>query len=212
MWIAYWGETMASNKKKNRYKRQTRNREQIDKILIVCEGTETEPNYFKAFSQKNISLDVRGIGFNTLSLVEEAIKIKTNAKTRYNQIWCVFDRDKGVHLAKNFNQAFVTARQNQIKIAYTNDAFELWFLLHFDYITAALNRDEYNEKLSKATRLNSKYEKNDPNMYKTLKNKQKTAIRNAKKLYATYRRNRNPEKNDPSTTVYKLVEELNKYL
>ncbi|MFH1856944.1 MAG: RloB domain-containing protein, partial [Candidatus Omnitrophota bacterium] len=42
-------------------------------LLIVCEGTKTEPNYFKAFIT---SADVKiiGEGFNTMSLVEYAKK------------------------------------------------------------------------------------------------------------------------------------------
>jgi hypothetical protein len=47
--------------------------------LVVCEGSETEPNYFEAFKNDlpKAILDVyefkiEGTGFNTLSLVAEA--------------------------------------------------------------------------------------------------------------------------------------------
>jgi len=39
-----------------------------------------------------------------------------------------------------------------------------------------------------------------------------TAVRNSKRLLKTYGKNLNPEKDNPSTTVHLLVEELNKYL
>jgi hypothetical protein len=32
-----------------RYKRKTNTRRIFERILIVCEGTRTEPNYFEAF-------------------------------------------------------------------------------------------------------------------------------------------------------------------
>ncbi len=47
-------------------------------------------------------------------------------------------------------------------------------------------------------------------MYEKLLSKQATAIRNAKKLLSTYS-SPNPEQDNPSTTVFILVEEPNKY-
>jgi hypothetical protein len=82
-------------------------------------------------------------------------------------------------------------------------------LLHFDYHTTAYNRKDYQKMLNK--RLKVTYEKNSKNIYQLLKNKQENAIRNAKKLLESYA-NHNPAKDNPCTTVYKLVEELNKYL
>jgi hypothetical protein len=49
-------------------------------------------------------------------------------------------------------------------------------------------------------------------MYERLRgSKQQTAIRNAKKLERS-RQYCNPEKDNPSTTVYKLVEALNEFI
>lgn len=39
-------------------------------FLIVCEGTRTEPNYFKAFRVRSATVEVKGSGYNTRSLVE----------------------------------------------------------------------------------------------------------------------------------------------
>ena len=50
-----------------------------DTFLIVCEGEETEPNYFKAFRLSSARVWVHGLGFNTDSLVEEVIKEKKPA-------------------------------------------------------------------------------------------------------------------------------------
>ena len=52
-------------------------------ILIVCEGEKTEPNYFNVFRKdlpkgvlENYAIEVDGTGRNTLSMVEEAIRIR----------------------------------------------------------------------------------------------------------------------------------------
>ena len=51
-------------------------------FLIVCEGAKTEPNYFQKFKKKlgNVifEIDCEGKGYNTLKVVEEAIKLRDN--------------------------------------------------------------------------------------------------------------------------------------
>lgn len=183
-----------------------------DRFLIVCEGTKTEPNYFEAFPVKAdlIALDVEGIGANTKSLVEEAIRRKAQAnrnRTPYNQVWCVFDRD--VFPAANFNEAFRLAKVNSIRTAYSNQCFELWYYLHFHFNDVALHREAYGDKLTEF--IGRKYEKNSAEMYALILDQQETAIRNATKLLNRYV-HCNPEKDDPSTNVHLLVEALNAFI
>lgn len=59
--------------------------------------------------------------------------------------------------------------------------------------------------------LKKTYTKNSEDMYEKLQDKQTIAIRNAEKLIQTYKPP-NPAKDNPSTTVYLLVEELNKHI
>lgn len=176
------------------------------KILIVCEGERTEPNYFKAFPIHPSVLDIRGIGDNTVFLVRQAVAIK-NSEGPFDAIWCVFDRDS--FPATYFNQALTLARQNGIDVAYSNEAFELWYILHYDYLDTGIGREQYRQRL---TELRGKwYEKNDATIYVELLDKQATAIRNAKRLLAQYEP-ANPEQDKPSTTVHLLVQVLNDYL
>ncbi|MFA6413057.1 MAG: RloB family protein [Syntrophales bacterium] len=183
-----------------------------DRILIVCEGKKTEPNYFRNFPVNIdlVNLDVEGTGANTTSLVQYAIDLKKDAMDRgktYNQTWCVFDRDS--FPAGNFNNAFKLAKNNYIKIAYSNQCFELWYLLHYNFYDASIDRKAYARKLT--ILMGKKYKKNDKYMYYFLIEKQKIAISNAKKLRARYVIC-NPEKDDPCTTIYLLVEALNEYI
>lgn len=200
----------------NWYKRREAQRP-IKKVLIVCEGKKTERYYFEAFqtNKELIRVEVLGAGKNTDSLVEHAVDLKNKAEKEalYSSVWCVFDRDLypcNPNDKHNFNRAIQLARSNQIKVAYSNDAFEIWYILHFDYYTSPLERNKYASKLTGL--LGSKYEKNDKMMYAKLKSSQNTAIQNAKNLLAHYGGNHNPESDNPCTTVHLLVEFLNAYL
>ena len=176
-----------------------------DKFLIVCEGERTEPNYFKSFRvPKEVAIVVVGTGYNTRSLVEEARRL--TRQDEYQQVWCVFDRDS--FPAENFNNALSLAKSAGINVAYSNEAFEIWYLLHFHYHDSATSRDLYKGMLTQ--RLGTEYRKNDPNMYEWLKEKQQAAIDNAKKLLGSYVPH-SPEKDNPCTTVHDLVEALNKF-
>ncbi len=178
-------------------------RELRQRFLIVCEGEKTEPFYFKKFRVPKVLVKVVGIGANTISLVKKAIELKQ--KSGYDQVWCVFDKDS--FPVENFNNALSLAEQHEIQVAYSNEAFELWYLLHFDYHDSAMSRDTYKIRLSK--RLGFTYKKNNPNMYDLLEDKQGDAIRNATKLLQGYGDQHRPAYDNPSTTVHHLVQTLN---
>ena len=175
------------------------------RILIVCEGEKTEPNYFRSFPIKKESVvDIRGIGSNTIRLVREAIKL--NKENKYDQAWCVFDKDD--FPIENFNLALQVAKENGIRIAYSNEAFELWYVLHYEYLNSGITRQQYIAKLNRL--LGKKYIKNDELIYDEIYNVQKDAIRNAERLLMEYS-TPNPACDKPSTTVHLLVQQLNRF-
>jgi len=176
------------------------------RFLIVCEGSKTEPNYFRRFrvNTEVVDLEVIGLGDNTLSLVQRTCELMR--QDDYAQVWCVFDRDS--FPAERFNEALNQAQQRNIRVAYSNEAFELWYLLHFDYHDAALSRTRYQQMLTQ--RLGKPYRKNALDMYDLLKERQPEATRNARRLLDSYGPNHNPERDNPCTTVHQLVEELNR--
>lgn len=169
-------------------------------MLIVCEGEKTEPQYFRGF--KRPSVEVVGVGKNTKSLVDEAIRRKDASEAR-DHYWCVFDRDS--FPAQNFNAALQRAKGAGFQVAYSNEAFEIWYLLHFELFVSGLARTLYAGKLSQ--RLGRPYEKNDPTIFEALLKQQEPAIQNTRKLLASYPKH-NPEKDNPCTTVHLLVEQL----
>lgn len=180
------------------------------RILIVCEGEKTEPNYFKSFRVTSAVVVVEGLGSDPKRLVRKALSLKDRAarnEAKYDQVWCVFDRDS--FSAEDFDGAFKLALEKGMKVAYSNEAFELWYLLHFHFFNTAVSRKHYAEKLS--TSLGKDYKKNSKTMYEELLPKQSTAIKHAEKLLQSYEVD-DPKGNNPSTTVFRLVKELNKNL
>jgi hypothetical protein len=137
-------------------------------------------------------------------LVQAAIEIRKEGN--YDEVWCVFDRDS--FPANNFNNALILAQEKNIKVAYSNEAFELWYLLHFHFYQTGIPRHDYCKKLDKL--LGHKYKKNSETIFEELEAFQSDAIRNARKLLEQYDSVK-PENDNPSTTVHLLVEELNKY-
>jgi len=181
----------------------------LPKILIVSEGEKTEPLYFDGFRVPTVDLKIVPGSRIHVSVVRLAMRLKN--KTAYDEVWCVFDRDKNPKNRRDleqFNEAIRLAKANKIKIAYSNDAFELWYLLHFTYMKSAIGRHDYITKLNKY--LIKKYEKNDPEMYDILEDRMDIAIRNARRLFDYYDKE-NPAHNDPCTTVFKLVERLKEF-
>ncbi len=195
------------------YRRQVAVRERRQRFLIVCEGKKTEPNYFESFPvPKDIIVKIyRGAGVH-ISVVREAIAKKNESGDDYDQVWCVFDRDKqpgNPRSTQNFNEAIRLAESETIKVAYSNDAFELWYLLHFDYHDTAIHRSDYIAKLK--AKLPGGYKKNDPDIYAKLVDTMSAACGRAATLLSHYSPP-NPEADDPSTTVHTLVNELRKYI
>lgn len=191
-------------------------------ILIVCEGKNTEPSYFNQFRLSSATIEPVGEGYNTISLVNRAIQISN--QNSYEQVWCVFDKDDFSNV--DFNNAISVAEANGFGVAYSNQAFEYWILLHFnDHQGGGMHRDEYNNKLNESLKAfdvlydgkKSKivteeiFDLLDGVDDRTGKERKILAIERAKRNYDRFEHN-NPAIEESSTTVFRLVSELLKYL
>lgn len=182
-------------------------------FLIVCEGEVTEPEYFNSFRLTSANVKAIGEGMNTVSLVNEAI-ITRDAERRkgrnYDQYWVVFDKDD--FSDSDFNAAIQMARANGFKVAYSNQAFEYWYLLHFNLYQGAIHRSRYADMLTNL--LGFKYGKSkgdSTRVFNAIYPRRQTAINNARKVMSMFNIS-NPAKEESSTTVYKLVEQLLMYI
>ncbi len=190
--------------------------------LIVTEGKCTEPNYFNGLKKKILAnvggtvevIDICGEGASTQKLIEITERYVSKAKIPYQNIWVVFDKDD----FQNFDQAIKEGKDKGYHVAWSNQSFEYWIYLHFDYSDANLHRRKWNAKLDELFKSHglSKdgYGKNIKNLYEILDSFDgvQTAIKNAKKRMADFSQNNKPSKYAPGTTVHILVEELREYL
>jgi hypothetical protein len=182
----------------------------------------TETNYFRAFPvPSEVHVSVHGKGYNTTSLVAQAEKLaKVGAKggSYFDQVWVVYDKDD--FSAQQFNEAAASigamnsTRPEVWRAAWSNQSFELWYLLHFQYSESALHRDVVAAKLSEVLSragLRARYQKNDPDMYSLLSSRQPVGIRHAQKLKQLHAAllDATPALAAPCTLVVDLVEALN---
>lgn len=190
-------------RKQRGYMRQTNNISKKQRYLIVCEGTVTEVKYFDAFKVPGKVIRAEGTSKNTFQVVEKALRLRKEAE--YDKVWCVFDLDD--FPPEHFNLALEMAAKHGISVAYSNQSFELWFVLHYEYLNSAIDRAAYLKKLD--GHLGFKYQKCEPNMYQILleDKKMEKAISHAERLLNTYQPS-HPAEDDPSTTVHLLVKEL----
>ena len=191
-------------------------------ILIVCEGENTEPSYFNQFRITSAKVKSVGEGYNTVSLVNRALILAQQGS--YDQVWCVFDKDD--FKENDFNSAIQIAEANNFGVAYSNQSFEYWLILHFnDHQGGGMHRDSYNEKINvllkpfkvvydgNGTKLIEEdfFELLDGIDDKTSKKRVELAIVRAERNF-NYFDQINPAKEESSTTVFRLVRELLKYV
>jgi hypothetical protein len=191
--------------------------------LIVCEGAKTETNYFEGLKKQlppgvleKLEIHISGEGRNTRSLIDMALRrkeeIEADSQRVVDKIWVVFDRDSfGAEL---FNSAIHSCAREDVEIeaAWSNEAFELWYLLHFEFHQSALRRQQYKQKIEKhfreAGHKGFSYEKNHPDMFSLLgRERLDTAIRNAQSLMKIHSGTDHANHN-PCTTVHRLVIEM----
>lgn len=187
-------------------------------ILIVGEG-QTEKLYFESFPVLTLTVEVVDLkGQSKLKLIESTTSIIENSDIKYDEVWCVFDMDvrQGEKEFSDFDNAIKKGKSLGYNIAYSNDSFELWFYLHYNYTEQKNHRTFYYKSLGDQWNLN--YEKDgktykfSQGIYSKLENdenaSQKKAIERAVKLFNNQSGMTFHQQN-PITLVYELVNYLN---
>ena len=199
--------------------------------LIVCEGTKTEPNYFESIRShlsggEGDKVVIVGSQSNTLGLVERA-KAEIAARNEsdappFYHVWLVFDKDSFPD--DDFDNTITLAEQEDAKfgmkgdilyphwrVAWSNEAFELWYLFHFqDNIGGGISRERFKEMLSK--HLGFSYQKNASDMFDILLPNLPVAVARAERAFKRWADDEPFHVRNPATAVYKLVRELMAYI
>ena len=198
--------------------RRENTRQKQVRFLIVCEGAKTEPYYFESLVQGSMSdvreLDIQGVGMGTVALIKETKAIKHDLEKKNNmqfdRVWVVFDKDD----FQDFNQAITKAKELGYGSAWSNEAFELWYCLHFAYLNTGNSRAKYIKQIEKALKNKSgnnnfTYTKGNPDIYRLLQKygDENMAKKHAEKLRESFN-NTNYAAHNPCTMVDKLVDEL----
>jgi hypothetical protein len=149
-------------------RRKAASRKSADRILIVCEGSKTEPQYFDEIRQElrlpTAHIYVMGAsdGNDPLSVVRYAEKIFLNGDPHrsispriFDQIWVVFDRDEhhsyhdALRLVGQLNLSMKNDTQSKVpfEIIASVPCFEIWLLLHYEDVLAPLSRSDVYQRL-----------------------------------------------------------------
>lgn len=200
-----------SNKSRRRRKRRQRRR-----ILIVCEGRETERNYFdhmkrEGWAKDSLAITVkRGRGGSREQIAQFAVDRKAEATAPYDEVWCVMDVEHQSDRA-SCDQALRKLQDNGIEPCLSNPAFEVWFLSHFQKTTksyldcAAVVRDLNPCWKSHFAR---EYDKADSSILRQLSALTTAAIENAQWGREEYHANRPIRDCNAATDVYRFVKRL----
>jgi hypothetical protein len=196
-------------------------------FLIVCEDGKVEPYYFDTFKNyfpdDTFFLKTVGTGRNTKGVVEQSLIEKDALFSQFNknvdEVWAVFDKDdadKATSTIENFNEAFKIAHLNKVNVAYSNEVFELWLLLHYQnlHYQKALPRKEIYQLLESQIKKHPAYKEYVYEHGKTsiiealikTGNEQKAILR-AENLLVAHGKTAAINAN-PSTNVHTLVKRL----
>lgn len=184
----------------------------LRRLLILCEDTKSARFYLQRFpfDPNQVQIECVGTGMNTDSLMEEAIRRKEaaeKAKAPYEAIWVVFDKNS--FPLQDFNRAFELAKAHLIiRACWSNECFELWYLLHFCLRNTAIGRNEMEAQISKY--LGRRYDKASAEVFDQLKDKLDDALCNATRL-AFENAAMGERRRNPSTYVHELIKVLRKH-
>ncbi|MBF0394744.1 MAG: RloB domain-containing protein [Alphaproteobacteria bacterium] len=100
-------------------------------MLIVTEGTRTEPRYFEAL-RRHLRLTAAVVvkadcQSDPLAVVRYAIRNGAG----YDIVYCLVDRDR-----HPLDIARAEASKGRVRLLVSDPCFELWFLLHFEFTAA----------------------------------------------------------------------------
>ena len=205
----------------SKYRGKKLHRPAHPKIFIWSHTKKAEIEYFQEFKnylQTSLVVAKKEISWTPQELISKVIEWKNKEinEEDNDRVWCIFDVDDFYKKdTDGLLQAIKEARKNDIKIAYANECFEFWILLHFERPTNAIPRADFEKKIKKLFKKEKlgEFRKNQK-VFSVLLPFQDKAIKNAKNLrYGNGEIIWNKvldEMGNPSTNIHSLVEEINK--
>lgn len=195
------------------------------KIFIWSHTEKAEIEYFQEFKthlETPLLMPKKEICWTPQELIGKVIKWKNeNVSDKDNdQVWCIFDVDDFFQKDKeNFLKIIEKAHKNNVQIAYINECFELWMILHFEKPSSPIPRGKKMEEKIQAFFKKNKlgvFKKNQ-NVFEILLPFQPTAITNSKRLlpakyHAIEWAKVLDKTGNPSTSIHFLIEEIERLI
>ncbi len=134
-------------RQRKQLERKLNRRASYDRILIVSEGSKTEPNYFREIRAAN-RLHTANVAVQPSEMGTSSIQVVKYAKE-------LFDRDDhasyfdALTLAASLDGKLRNDNKQPVifKAIASVPSFDLWLLLHYEDIQAPLHRDEVIQRL-----------------------------------------------------------------
>lgn len=190
------------------------------RILIVTEGSKTEPLYLEEMRaahqlhSANVEVQSGQLGTAPIQIVrytrqlfEEGDLYKGIRPTTFDQIDAVFDRDdhdsyfNALHLAQSLDGKLRNDDKSPVrfKAIASVPSFELWLLLHYEDVQAPIHRDAAMGRLKQHM---PGYDKGAGSAFATTCDRLETATQRARALAARFNAYTDPE---PFTALHELV-------
>ena len=195
------------------YERKPADKSARKRLLVVCEGSKTEPHYFKDMRHdlrlKTADVMVCGkeCGSDPVSVYNYAVKTFEEDDLGYDLVFCVIDTDDH----KNLDQALelIDVKGPPFTAIVSSPCFEFWLMLHYvnhvKSFRATSTKSIGGVVESALKKLDKSYAKGRAGAWLRYKDKLDVAIANAKSLHKTAIATGN---RNPSTEVHIVVEEM----
>ncbi|WP_445936931.1 RloB family protein [Pseudomonas sp.] len=201
-------------------RKKQRGRAACERILIVSEGSKTEPLYFDEIRiglrlpVRNVTVSPGVLGTEPIQVVQYAKNLFENGDLNkgvepraFDRIYAVFDRDDhrtyfdALRLAESLDRKLKNDDKKLVpfKAVASVPSFELWLLLHYEDIQSPLHRDEVMHRLKQHI---PGYEKGAGKAFATTSEHLAVATQRAERLAARFTPETAPE---PFTAIAGLV-------
>lgn len=210
-------------RQKRQLERKLARRASYDRILIVSEGSKTEPNYFREIRAvhrlhtANVEVQPSELGTQPIQVVQYAKALFENGDRHrqiqpraFEQVYAVFDRDDhrsyfdALRLAESLDGKLRNDNKQAVrfKAIASIPSFELWLLLHYEDIQSPLHRDNVMARLRHHI---PGYEKGAGGAFAATADQLSVATQRALSLATKFSAYSDPE---PFTSIHELVELL----
>lgn len=197
-----------------------------DRILIVSEGSKTEPNYFSEIratyrlNTANVAVQPGQHGTAPIQVVqyakdlfEQGDRHKNIQPRAFERVYAVFDRDdhisyfNALRLAESLDRKLKNDAKQFIRFEAIASvpSFELWLLLHYEDIQAPLDRDDVMRRLKQYI---PTYEKGASNVFANTRAGLVVAIQRSEALAWKFTADSAPEPYTGIAEVVKLLTAL----